>query len=54
VLGLRVALASAKLEVVKLLVGKAYETRVKKDAGPKLSKSKSRVFRLEAVEDRDV
>jgi YjbR len=54
VLGLRVALASAKPEVVKMLVGKAYETRVQKDAGLKLSKSKSRVSRVEAVEDRDV
>jgi YjbR len=43
VLGLRVALASAKPAVVKMLVGKAYETRVQKDAGPKLSKQNRRV-----------
>ena len=35
VLGLRVALASAKPTVVKSLVSKAYETRVRKDAGAK-------------------
>lgn len=35
VVGLRVALASAKSAAVKSLVSKAYETRVRKDAGPK-------------------
>lgn len=35
VLGLRVRLAPADPAVVKALVGKAYETRVQKDAGPK-------------------
>ena len=43
VVGLRVALASAKPDVVKSLVGKAYETRVQKNAGPKVSKPRSRV-----------
>jgi hypothetical protein len=42
VLGLRVALASAKPTVVKSLVGKAYETRVQKDASAKPSASRSR------------
>ena len=37
VLGLRVALASARPAVVKSLVSKAYETRVRKDASPKTS-----------------
>ena len=35
VVGLRVALATAQVGVVKSLVGKAYETRVQKDAWPK-------------------
>lgn len=35
VLGLRVRLALAQPSVVKSLVAKAYETRVRKDAGPK-------------------
>ena len=35
VLGLRVHLAAAKPAVVKALVSRAYETRVRKDAGPK-------------------
>ena len=34
VVGLRVALAQATPAVVKALVGRAYETRVQKDAGP--------------------
>lgn len=34
VLGLRVQLAAATPAVVKALVSKAYETRVRKDAGP--------------------
>lgn len=38
VVGLRVSLASATPAVVKLLVGKAYETRVRKDAGPSSKK----------------
>jgi hypothetical protein len=42
VLGLRVALASATPAAVKSLVGKAYETRVQKDAGPKTSSSSKR------------
>jgi hypothetical protein len=42
VLGLRVALASAKPTVVKALVSRAYDTRVQKDAGPKLSASVAR------------
>jgi hypothetical protein len=32
--------------VVKSLVGKAYETRVQKDAGPKQSKPNSRPTKL--------
>lgn len=35
VVGLRVVLASAKPAVVKSLLSKAYETRVRKDASPK-------------------
>jgi hypothetical protein len=46
VLGLRVSLAMAKPAVVKSLVGKAYETRVQKDAGPKQSKPNSRPTKL--------
>ena len=42
VLGLRVALATAKPTVVKSLLCKAYETRVKKDASAKTSTPKSR------------
>jgi hypothetical protein len=42
VLGLRIALASAKASVVKSLVERAYETRVQKDAGPKGTKAKRR------------
>ncbi len=34
-LGLRVTLAAAQPAVVKSLVDKAYDTRVKRDAGPK-------------------
>lgn len=33
--GLRIALKSAKPAVVRSLVGKAYQARVRKDAGPK-------------------
>jgi len=36
VVGLRVALPCAQPRVVKALVSKAYESRVKKDAGPKV------------------
>jgi capsular polysaccharide biosynthesis protein len=42
VLGLRVALASANAAVVKSLVSKAYETRVKRDAGAKTAAPRSR------------
>lgn len=42
VLGLRVNLASARPEVVKSLISKAYETRVRKDAGPKRAPSAKR------------
>ncbi|WP_430390666.1 hypothetical protein [Dyella sp. 20L07] len=38
VVGLRVALAQANITAVKSLVGKAYETRVRKDAGKKSSR----------------
>ena len=38
VVGLRVALQSAKPQAVKALVSKAYKTRVRKDAGPRPSK----------------
>jgi YjbR len=37
--GLRIALASANPGAVKALVSKAYETRVRKDAGPRKSKA---------------
>ena len=40
--GLRVALSSAKPAVVKSLVIKAYETRVHKDAAPKVPRTSSR------------
>jgi hypothetical protein len=46
VLGLRVSLATAKPAVVKSLVGKAYETRVQKDARPKLSRPRNGVPKL--------
>jgi YjbR len=39
VVGLRIALATAKPGAVKALVSKAYDTRVRKDAGPKTSKA---------------
>ena len=39
-LGLRVRLANSQPALVKLLVAKAYETRVRKDAGPKKIKLK--------------
>jgi len=42
VLGLRVALHSAKPKAVKALVAKAYETRVRKDAGPRASRAAKR------------
>ena len=42
VVGLRVALSSAKPAVVKSLVVKAYETRVRKDAAPKVPGSGGR------------
>lgn len=42
VLGLRVSLAEASPAVVKSLVREAYDTRVQKDAGPKLAKPKNR------------
>jgi YjbR len=45
VLGLRVSLATAPPAVVKSLVGKAYETRVQKDAGPKSSKPRRRALK---------
>jgi hypothetical protein len=38
VLGLRVSLASAEPQVVNSLVSRAYETRVRKDAGPRASR----------------
>jgi hypothetical protein len=42
VVGLRVALAAAKPAVVRSLVNQAYETRVRKDAGPKQPRAGSR------------
>jgi YjbR len=39
VVGLRIALAGTDPSAVKTLVSKAYETRVRKDAGPKTSKA---------------
>jgi hypothetical protein len=42
VVGLRIALASANSSAVKSLVSKAYEARVRKDAGPKLSRAGTR------------
>lgn len=42
VVGLRVALSSAKPAVVKALVTKAYETRVRKDAAPKVPRTSRR------------
>jgi hypothetical protein len=39
VVGLRVALAAAHPSAVKTLVTKAYETRVRKDAGPSKSRA---------------
>lgn len=36
--GLRVTLDSAKPQAVKALVARAYETRVRKDAGPRASR----------------
>jgi hypothetical protein len=39
VVGLRIALAAADPGAVKALVSKAYDTRVRKDAGPKTSKA---------------
>jgi YjbR len=39
VVGLRIALAAANPSAVKALVSKAYETRVRKDAGPRKSKA---------------
>jgi YjbR len=41
VVGLRVALESAKPAVVKSLVSKAYQTRVQKDASPKAARPRS-------------
>jgi YjbR len=40
--GLRVVLASAKPTVVKSLIDKAYQTRVRKDASPKASRASGR------------
>jgi len=45
VLGLRLALKSAAPSVVKSLVTKAYEARVRKDAGPKTSVPRGRKAR---------
>ena len=42
VLGLRVSLPAANAAVVKSLVAKAYETRVRKDAGPRRPASAGR------------
>jgi YjbR len=42
VVGLRVALESANPATVKLLVSKAYDTRVRKDAGPKAPRASLR------------
>ena len=42
VLGLRIALESAKPAIVKSLVVKAYQARVLKDAGPKPTRARSR------------
>jgi hypothetical protein len=43
VVGLRISLAAAKPTMVTSLVGKAYKTRVQKDAGPKRLRPKNRV-----------
>lgn len=43
VVGLRIALASANPSAVKTLVSKAYEARVRKDAGPKPLRTGKRV-----------
>jgi YjbR len=43
VVGLRVSLVRANPAAVKALLVKAYEARVQKDAGPKLSKPKNLV-----------
>lgn len=42
VLGLRITLESAKPSVVKSLVGRAYQARVQKDAGPRAARSRGR------------
>jgi hypothetical protein len=42
VVGLRIALAAADPNAVKALVSKAYEVRVRKDAGPKTQKADKR------------
>ncbi len=42
VLGLRVCLATAKPAVVQSLVSKAYDQRVRKDAGPKLPRKRGK------------
>jgi YjbR len=42
VVGLRIALAAANPSAVKALIFKAYETRVRKDAGPRKSKASKR------------
>ena len=42
VVGLRITLASANPSAVKTLVSKAYETRVRKDAVPKVSRAGKR------------
>ncbi len=42
VVGLRVTLAAAKPEAVKSLVSNAYGTRVRKDAGPRVTRPNSR------------
>ncbi len=42
VVGLRIALAEAEPRVVKALVSKAYEARVRKDAGPKIPRASKR------------
>ena len=42
VVGLRIVLSSANPSAVRSLVSKAYEARVRKDAGPKLSSAGKR------------
>ncbi len=46
VVGLRITLAAASVAAVKTLIFKAYETRVRKDAGPKVPRPSKREAKL--------